>query len=75
MHTVVSYHEWDDAIKEKIDPKKHSARKMEVDYFMSDDTHHDAFYVADNMDDLTDLWEDEKADELIDNLRWWPKPL
>ena len=65
MHTVVSYHEWDDAIKEKIDPKKHSARKMEVDYFMSDDKHHDAFYVADNMDDLTDLWEDEKADELL----------
>ena len=32
---------------------------------MSDDKHHDAFYVADNMDDLTDIWEDENADKQL----------
>jgi hypothetical protein len=58
MHTVVSYHDWDEHIKPKVDPcKRHSARKMEVDYFMSNDKHHDAFYVADNQDKLEDKWD------------------
>ena len=47
-----------------MDPLKgHSARKMEVDYYMSDDKHHDAFYVIDNLEDLQAQWADNKDEE------------
>ena len=66
MHTVVSYHDWGEQAKAKLNQRKgHSARKMNVDFFMSDDKHHDAFYVADNQDDLEDMWEIEGAEEIL----------
>jgi hypothetical protein len=66
MHTVVSYHDWDERAKAKLDPKRgHSARRMDVDFFMSDDKHPDSFYVADNQDDLEDIWKDEDVDEIF----------
>ena len=38
---------------------------MDVDYFMSDDQHHDAFYVAENLERLLDMWADEGIQELF----------
>ena len=32
---------------------------------MSDDKHHDSLYVADNQDDLEDIWKDKDVDEII----------
>ena len=56
MHTMVSYHEWEAHMVDKIDPSKHPSRRMDVDYYMSDDKHHDAHYVADNLEDCMNRW-------------------
>ena len=65
MHTMVSYHDWDREFALNVDPAKHPSRRMEVNYFMSDDKHHDAFCAAENIERKLDDWAEEEPEELV----------